>query len=58
MFIPTPKDIYGSAIKKLENDIALFCMLKINYIGSVCLVDQPFIICLLNTGSTGVMIQN
>lgn len=56
MFIPTPKDIYGSAIKKLENDIALFCMLKINYIGSVCL-DQPFV-CLLNTGSTGTMIQN
>ena len=50
MFIPTPKQQ-----NKMNKDVAPVCIVKIQYIGGVRL-DRP-LICLLDTGSTGTMVQ-
>ena len=55
MWIPTPKQ-GGSRTECLMSDIAPVCIVKINYIGGIRL-DRP-LVCLLDTGSTGTMIQN
>ena len=56
MFIPTAKQVGGSMTECMMNDIAPVCIVKINYIGGIRL-DRP-LVCLLDTGSTGTMIQN
>ena len=56
MFIPTAKQVGGSMAECMMNDIAPVCIVKINYIGGIRL-DRP-LVCLLDTGSTGTMIQN
>ena len=55
MWIPTPKQ-GGSKTECLQKDIAPVCIVKVKYIGGVRL-DRP-LVCLLDTGSTGTMIQN
>ena len=54
MFIPTPKS--NRTMKQtLQQDIAPVCIVRIKYIGGIWL-DRP-LICLLDTGSTGTMVQ-
>ena len=55
MYIPTPKANYGSMKQATQQDIAPVCIVKINYIGRIRL-DRP-LVCLLDTGSTGTMVQ-
>ena len=55
MYIPTPKANYGSMKEATQQDIAPVCIVKINYIGGIRL-DRP-LVCLLDTGSTGTMVQ-
>ena len=56
MLIPTPKQQGGSMTECWMNDIAPVCIVKVNYIGGRGL-DRS-LVCLLDTGSTGTMIQN
>ena len=55
MFIPTPKS-NQSMKQQMQQDIAPVCIVKIKYIGGIRL--DRLLICLLDTGSTGTMIQN
>ena len=55
MYIPTPKANSRLMKETMYQDIAPVCIVKVNCIGGIRL-DRP-LVCLLDTGSTGTMIQ-